>query len=100
MAEEGLRRVGRVLCIAKRDKIEKHGRVAVFYYSGSPEGLHFTGKEELMAVLVDEQWFLAETIPGEEQRFVLLIPEGEGEHAIEMLQAAGAVKVISGHDHL
>src|SRR6185436_17924373 len=54
-------------------------------------GLHLTGEEEALPGLPIEERLLAEAVAGHEHRSVAAVPDGEGEHAPEALDAGGPV---------
>src|SRR5262249_48559458 len=48
----------------------------------------------------DVQRLLAEPVAGEQEAAAASIPEADGEHAVEALEAARAVLLVGVHDHL
>src|SRR5262249_31732358 len=47
-----------------------------------------------------EEGLLADPVAGQEEGVVLFVPEGEGEHAAQMLDTAGAVLLVGVDDRL
>ncbi len=58
------------------------------------EGFHFAGEGESAAVPEVVEGLFAEAIAGAEEFAGVLIPDGEGEHAAEALDAIGAVLFV------
>ena len=97
---KGLRRVGRVLCIADRDEIKKHRRIHDLWYSRRPKGLHFAREQKLALVMVQKEGFFAKAIPGQKERLFPSIPECESKHPVKIPDAIGAIEVVGSRDNL
>ncbi len=83
--EEGVDRVGIELAQLRLDR-EQRGQ--------------FRGEQQLAVVLVQEQRLLAETVARDQQAAGALIPEGEGEHALQRVHHRLAVLLVEVHQHL
>ena len=64
------------------------------------QGLGFTGEDQPLWQLGPEQRFDPRGIAHHHQLALLGIPDGKGEHAIELGQAGGAAPLPEGEQHL
>ncbi len=62
--------------------------------------LHFAGEDDAPGGPGDVHRLFAEAVPGEEEFALSAIPEGEGEHAVEALEAVRAPLLVGAKDGL
>src|SRR5256885_144853 len=64
------------------------------------ERLGLGGKKKAAGQIRVVKGFFAEAIPGKKQATLLLIPESEGKHALDAIQAIGSLLGVGVHQHL
>jgi len=66
---------------------------------GLQNGFGLGGENKAALMQGVKQGFLSESVAGEEQGLLVLVPDGQGEHAAEVLEAVGAEFFVEMDDY-
>ena len=87
--------------VAEHEESIDRGRVELAQLRLSlKERRQFGGKQQLAVALVHEQRLLAEAVARQEQASAGLVPESEGEHALQRVDQRVAELLVQVHEHL
>ena len=72
--------------VMQGDVVRRHGDLGIV-----EDGLRLGREHEPVSVLIVEERLLAQSVPGQEQRALLSVPDGQCEHPAQPLETLGAV---------